>query len=123
MIRLTDVVIDCPDPKALARFYSGLTGWPLDDDAEEWASVRTEGQAALAFQRATDHVPPRWQDPSRPQQIHLDFEVDEFEPVRALAEELGASFVEAHVGPRGYGWLVFTDPAGHPFCLTRRPKV
>ncbi|GIG63898.1 VOC family protein [Phytomonospora endophytica] len=122
MIRLTDVVIDCPDPNALARFYSGLTGWPLDKDAEDWASIRTEGHAALAFQRADDHRPPHWPDPERPQQMHLDFEVDDFAPARARAEELGAEFVEAHVGPRGYGWMVMTDPAGHPFCLTRQPN-
>ncbi|MGH3187281.1 MAG: hypothetical protein ACRDPY_24930 [Streptosporangiaceae bacterium] len=24
------------------------------------------------------------------------------------------------LGPEGYGWQVYTDPAGHPFCLLCR---
>lgn len=119
MIRLSDVILDCPEPKVLAAFYSELTGWPIVSGDEGWVTVKGDGPIALAFQSAPDHVPPRWKDPCRPQQFHLDFEVDEFEPARVRAEELGASFVEAHVGPRGYGWLVLTDPAGHPFCLCR----
>ncbi|MEV0644602.1 VOC family protein [Phytomonospora sp. NPDC050363] len=119
MIRLSDVILDCPDPKALAAFYSALTGWTDVSGDEEWMTVKGDGSVALAFQRAADHVPPVWGDPVRPQQFHLDFEVDDFAAARAQAEELGATLVEEHVGPRGYGWLVLTDPAGHPFCLCR----
>ncbi|MCU1648852.1 MAG: hypothetical protein JWQ60_1, partial [Pseudonocardia sp.] len=28
--RLSVVALDCPDPAALARFYTDLTGWPVD---------------------------------------------------------------------------------------------
>lgn len=27
------------------------------------------------------------------------------------------------IGPEGYGWQVYTDPAGHPFCLCRHEGV
>ena len=27
------------------------------------------------------------------------------------------------IGPDGYGWQVYTDPAGHPFCLCRHEGV
>ena len=35
------------------------------------------GLRELAFQRATEWVPPRWPDPARPQQLHLDIRVDD----------------------------------------------
>ena len=28
-----------------------------------------------------------------------------------------------HGGPEGYGWQVYTDPVGHPFCLCRHEGV
>lgn len=35
----------------------------------------------------------------------------------ALLRKLGATKPEAQ--PGGDRWRVFTDPAGHPFCLTK----
>jgi catechol 2,3-dioxygenase-like lactoylglutathione lyase family enzyme len=112
--RLHHVILDCPDPAALAAFYSRLLGTPIsyadDDFVVVAANDRTSG---LAFQRAPDHRPPTWPDPAVPQQIHLDVMVDDQEAARAAVLELGA--VELA------GDHVFADPAGHPFCLIRRP--
>jgi hypothetical protein len=33
------IVADCPDPGALAGFYSRLTGWPVVRDEGDWATV------------------------------------------------------------------------------------
>jgi catechol 2,3-dioxygenase-like lactoylglutathione lyase family enzyme len=112
--RLHHVILDCPDPAALAAFYSRLLGTPIsyadDDFVVVAANDRTSG---LAFQRAPDHRPPTWPDPAVPQQIHLDVMVDDQQAARAAVLELGA--VELA------GDHVFADPAGHPFCLIRRP--
>ncbi|GLZ80361.1 glyoxalase [Actinorhabdospora filicis] len=126
-MRVSDIVIDCPDPAALARFYSGLLSGPTTGgiageivrEEDDWVTVDLGGGPRLAFQLAPGHVPPAWPDPSRPQQFHLDLEVDDIDEARALAETLGARFVEEHVGERGYGFVVMIDPAGHPFCLCR----
>jgi len=112
--RLHHVILDCPDPAGLAAFYSRLLGTPIsyadDDFVVVAANDRTSG---LAFQRAPDHRPPTWPDPAVPQQIHLDVMVDDQEAARAAVLEWGA--VELA------GDYVFADPAGHPFCLIRRP--
>jgi catechol 2,3-dioxygenase-like lactoylglutathione lyase family enzyme len=106
-------ILDCPDPHALAAFYSGLLGDPItyadDDFVVVAASERTSG---LAFQRAADHRPPTWPDPSVPQQIHLDVMVDDVAAVAPQVLALGATRLSGDV---------FADPAGHPFCLIRRP--
>ena len=43
-IRLGTVVLDCPDPHALARFYAGLLGQPVDPDGDDdWQSLAGNG--------------------------------------------------------------------------------
>ncbi|MER7759981.1 VOC family protein [Streptomyces sp. NPDC097619] len=117
------VVLDCPEPQALAEFYGALSGgavnrpdarWELDED---WATVHTPSGTVFAFQRAAEYQPPRWPDPARPQQFHLDFGVSDLDAAEAQVLSLGASLLET--GPEVRGWRVFADPAGHPFCLVR----
>ncbi|MBF9132280.1 VOC family protein [Plantactinospora sp. S1510] len=117
--QLRSVVIDCPDPRALAGFYSELLGLPVDDsgadDDDGWTVVGGGlGQhPRLAFQRATNLREPRWPDPDRPQQFHLDVTVEDIDAAEAQALKLGATRLPG----QGEGFRVYADPAGHPFCL------
>lgn len=111
--RLHHVVIDCPDPLSLAEFYSELLGLPVTYSSETWVVIaENDRTSGIAFQRATDHHPPRWPDPDHPQQFHLDVMVDDPEVagIRVLA-----------LGAQRLGGAVYADPAGHPFCLIPRP--
>ncbi|MEW2812566.1 VOC family protein [Streptomyces massasporeus] len=117
------VVLDCPEPVELASFYGSILGgtvnqtdrrWALSDD---WATLHTPSGVVLAFQRATDHHPPLWPDPSRPQQFHLDFGVADLDRAEEQVLAHGATVLDA--GADGRGWRIYADPAGHPFCLVR----
>lgn len=111
--RLHHVVLDCPDPRALARFYSALLGDPITYESDDWVVVSTSSQASgLAFQRGVDHRAPTWPDPAVPQQFHLDIMVDDVAAATRWAIELGARHLDGGV---------FADPAGHPFCLITKP--
>ncbi|MGP9500714.1 VOC family protein [Specibacter sp. AOP5-B1-6] len=115
--RLHHLVIDCPDPLSLARFYSALLGRPVTYRSEEFVVVAVNDHSSgLAFQRAADHVPPRWPDPAHPQQMHLDVMVDDVETACERVLDLGATRLS---GPDSH---VYADPAGHPFCLIPRPS-
>ncbi|MFD6323658.1 VOC family protein [Streptomyces sp. NPDC058442] len=120
MLTFTDVILDCPDPRKLAGFYAELLGWEINTDisTEDWVNLRNDG-VELSFQRVENYRRPSWPGQEHPQQFHLDFEVDEFEPEHRRVIELGATFQKSFVGESGYGWQVYTDPAGHPFCLCR----
>ncbi|MET7709248.1 VOC family protein [Micromonospora sp. NPDC005413] len=116
--QLRSVVIDCPDPRALAAFYSELLGVPLvegDPDDDEWVVLGGPPghQPRVAFQRALNLRPPAWPDPERPQQFHLDVTVDDIETAESAALKLGARRLPGE----GEGFRVYADPAGHPFCL------
>lgn len=114
------VVVNCPDAKALATFYSQLLDWPLwkpeDADEKDAALDAGEGVGYLSFQGDPDFEPPSW--PSRPGQqrmmLHLDFEVSDLAAAVEHAIELGATLCDHQ--PQD-DVRVLLDPAGHPFCL------
>ena len=111
---LHSTVIDCPDPRALAAFYRGLLGLRLLSDDDGWVVIGDEsGRSRIAFQRAPDLREPRWPDPERPQQFHLDVEVDDVDVAEQRVLALGATRLPGE----GKDFRVYADPAGHPFCL------
>lgn len=118
-MKLTAITLDCADPQELAEFYRRATGFEVHpaSDADFAGLTRSDG-LFLGFQRVDDHRAPQWPGGSVPQQLHLDFEVDDLDAAEALLLELGAGRPESQ--PGGDRWRVLTDPAGHPFCLTRR---
>ncbi|MFJ3790432.1 VOC family protein [Kitasatospora sp. NPDC090091] len=118
--KLQCIVLDCPDPAGLARFYAALLGgevdrpdrrWSLDAD---WSTLHTEDGAVVCFQRVADHRPPQWPDPAHPQQLHLDIDVADLDAAEREVLALGAT----RLSDAG-GWRVYADIAGHPFCLIR----
>lgn len=117
--RLHHVVIDCPDPVALAVFYSELLGLPVTYRSHDWVVVaESDASSGIAFQFAPDHQPPQWRNPGRPQQFHLDVMVDDVDAAEPRVLEMGAR----RLSVEGDESRVYADPAGHPFCLIPRPS-
>ncbi|WP_203676546.1 VOC family protein [Actinoplanes siamensis] len=107
------VVIDCPDPGALARFYGAMLDWRVEVSTERASACAGDGRC-LSFHRVDDYCPPAWPTQERPQQMHLDMLVDDLDAAEAAVLELGAT---RHPEQPGTSFRVFLDPAGHPFCL------
>lgn len=114
---LSVVALDCPDPDVLCRFYQGIVGGTVktESQTEEWTRLVVDGGCDIGFQRVADYQAPGWPDGNPPQQLHLDFAVSDLEATAELVVALGAR--RAEVQPQPDEWLVFLDPAGHPFCL------
>ncbi|MBA0049460.1 VOC family protein [Streptomyces sp. AJS327] len=117
------VVLDCPDPRRLARFYADLLGWSVapageGQSAEDWVEVEGPHGRRLAFQRAPGLVPPEWPSEEHSQQFHLDL----YAPAARMDEaerealDLGARLIQGDDGG-ARDFRVYLDPAGHPFCL------
>jgi len=106
------VTIDAPDASALARFYAELTGMEVTYDGPEGALISGDSKNVM-FQQISGYNPPRWPDPAHPQQAHLDLLAGDLDSGEARAVELGASRLNAG----GERFRIFSDPAGHPFCL------
>ncbi|PZT70333.1 VOC family protein [Streptomyces sp. SW4] len=112
------VALDCADPVRLAEFYAELLGGRVVVENDEWVEVHGFDGTPLACQRVEGYRPPEWPGQERPQQVHLDFGVDDIDAEEKRALALGATLLERtdEVRP-GTNWRVYADPAGHPFCL------
>jgi catechol 2,3-dioxygenase-like lactoylglutathione lyase family enzyme len=112
--RLHHIIADCPDPGRLAAFWSAVLGLPVTYQSPDFTVVAaSDTTSGLAFQRAPGATPPTWPDPAVPQQWHPDVMVED--PAQAGPRVLA-------LGAVSLGGDVYADPAGHPFCLIRRPR-
>ncbi|WP_125775844.1 VOC family protein [Antribacter gilvus] len=123
-LRLYEVVLDCPDPRALAEFYRPLLGWEYeaghevdDPEREDWLRLEApHGGPRIVFQRSDAPVTP-WRRDAR---IHLDLAVDdlaaghEHAVARGATPMTGTPEEEGHPADR---FRVYADPVGHVFCL------
>lgn len=143
---VSQTVLDCRHPRALAEFYRELLGYSYrpgdepppagepDPRGEDWLVLRPgpdggPGAAAagrgLAFQAGADYVPPVWTPgPPRPgdqqQMLHLDLTVPDAESLerqRARVVALGGCELYDRSDDAEEPLYVFADPAGHPFCI------
>lgn len=106
------VVIDCPEPRKLAGFYEVLLGMHRVEDDEDWVSIAAGGEPRIGFQQIAGYRPPAWPDPRNPPRMHLDVEVADLDEAERRVLAMGAQRVDS--APL---FRVYTDPAGHPFCL------
>ena len=124
--RYSLTALDCPDPLALAAFYSRVTGLAIAPTTQEppdvtWVELVHPGAPTLAFQRVASYVAPTWPEGPVPQQLHLDFEVDDLDEGERAVRAAGATRAAVQPGESGgeESFRVFLDPVGHPFCLVR----
>jgi Glyoxalase-like domain len=118
--RLHLVLLDCPDPNELAKFYSALTGIAIEtrpgyapEDMTDIDLVH-DSLPALSFQKVENYVAPTWPDGNMPKQMHLDFDVDDLDDGERHVLSIGARKADYQPGET---FRVFLDPVGHPFCL------
>jgi predicted enzyme related to lactoylglutathione lyase len=111
--RFPSIVIDCPDPGALAAFYGAMLDWKVDVSSD-WAEIRAEYGQSISFQQVESYTAPQWPTQRLPQQMHLDVAVDDLDAAETAVLDLGAT---KHEHQSGTSFRVFLDPAGHPFCL------
>jgi predicted enzyme related to lactoylglutathione lyase len=112
--KLGAVVLDCPDPRALAAFYAGILGGTVEGEGD-WVDLKVPDGQSLAFQEAPGFVPPKWPAPDHSQQFHIDLTVEDLDAAEADVLALGAKALDAD--DRSRTFRVYADPAGHPFCL------
>ncbi|MEU6931401.1 VOC family protein [Streptomyces sp. NPDC046374] len=111
-----NVAIDCADAYGLARFWSTVTGCPLEPDARpgDRETQVTLGEGPVLY---FNQVP---EPKTTKNRMHLCLrpETTRDREVEWLLG-LGATFVGDHRNPDGTGWAVLADPEGNEFCVLR----
>jgi Glyoxalase-like domain len=128
--RLLQTVLDCTNPRLLAEFYRQLLSLhyrdgdePADGDDlnRDWlVLLKPSGERCLAFQRVDDLAPTTWPAPNVPQQLHLDMTVgsrSELDAQHERAIALGARLAFDRTDDPHEPLRVYSDPAGHMFCI------
>jgi Glyoxalase-like domain len=122
---IREIVLDSPDPWEEARFWAGLLGGTPVEWYPGWVTLEPppHGQR-LSFQGTGPAGPPA--SGARGPIVHVDVLVDDLPAAHQRVIAAGGTFTGEHLSPRrGPGgeqipWRVYTDPAGHPFCLVVR---
>ena len=112
--RLSSITINCPDAGGLADFYAAVTGGQVTYRHLSFATMRCPG-GRIDFQTVADYEPPTWPEAATAL-LHLDFLVHDLRVASGHVEAAGAR--RSTFQPNDEHCRVFTDPAGHPFCLT-----
>lgn len=106
------VIVDCPDPGALATFYQELLGMIRVQESPEFVVIGdAPDRPGVGFQRVEGWSAPPW--PAESAQMHFDVRVDDLAEAGERVLALGATRLDASAER----FHVYADPAGHPFCL------
>ncbi|MFE4698287.1 VOC family protein [Streptomyces sp. NPDC056738] len=111
------VVVDCVDPRAMARFWGEATDWTVREVADDHATLRSAQDVGpyLEFLR-TPGVK------TVPNRVHIDllpYPGDDKEAEVARLRTLGA--FDLDVGQGDAPWTCLVDPEGHEFCVLSPP--
>jgi NTP pyrophosphatase (non-canonical NTP hydrolase) len=115
--RITEIVFDCRDPRALAEFWCGVLDLEITEEDDGVVEIGRPGrELVLLFVPTTDPRPKKLP-------VHLDVNAvsatQEEELQRLLA--LGATPADIGQGP-DVSWHVLRDPEGNEFCLLRSTR-
>ncbi|WRZ93984.1 VOC family protein [Streptomyces sp. NBC_01007] len=111
------VVVDCADPRAMARFWGEAMDWTLHEVTDDHATLRSAKGAGpyLEFLRTPGAK-------TVPDRVHLDllpYPGDDKEAEVARLRALGATDLD--LGQGDVPWTCLTDPEGHEFCVLALP--
>ncbi|GGL87320.1 VOC family protein [Micromonospora yangpuensis] len=110
---IASVVVDCADPRAMARFWGTATDWTVHEVTDGGAALRSAAGVGpyLWFVRSPD-AKSGWN------RVHLDvrpYPGDELAAEVARLRSLGATVVD--LGRSDIPWQVMADPEGNEFCV------
>ncbi|MCX4510486.1 VOC family protein [Streptomyces sp. NBC_01619] len=108
--RVQEIVFDCAEPAALARFWSALLGGEAVERSADWAYVDPPGFVRVAFQRVPEGKTVK-------NRLHLDVDAGDVDAAAAEAVGLGATLVGAVVTDDHGRFQVLRDPEGNEFCF------
>jgi hypothetical protein len=126
--KLTELAIDCADPRGLARFWCSVLGYEVQDQDDGLVTI---GSPAVPEGRnRPGPVPPTLTFARVPEgkivknRVHLDVSPTDREQAEEVRRLLDLGARHARVGQTGEeSWVTLADPEGNEFCVLadRRP--
>jgi predicted enzyme related to lactoylglutathione lyase len=113
-LRVTEVVIDCPDHGRVVDFWAAALGYTRQEVNEQYVALvpseREPGRPPLLFQKVPEPKAVK-------NRVHLDFSAESMADEVAFLVSLGATVLaERSLG--SMRWTVLADPEGNEFCVS-----
>jgi hypothetical protein len=109
------VVVDCADPRAMARFWGEAMDWTLLEATDDRALLRSaKGVGPYLELVRTPHLKDGWN------RVHLDLLPDPVEDQAAEVTRLETIGATPAIGGGNFSWKVLVDPEGNEFCVLGR---
>lgn len=116
--RISELVLNCDDPEALARFWCEVLDFVVLD--REDGDVEIGPRDGFAGPRQTLILSRGGGPRTGNLRLHIDVSPTDRDQDAELARLLAAGAVPADVGQTGEEpWHVLADPEGNEFCLLR----
>ena len=111
---LLALCFDAHDPPRLARFWAGVLGWEMADDAEDGITLQPGDDTGFRVRFLPTQEPKAGQN-----QMHFDLTSTSLaDQRRTVAKSLGLGARHIDVGQRPEeGHVVLADPEGNEFCV------
>ena len=124
---IREIVLDTPEPWHLAGFWARLLGGTPVEWYPGWVTLEPppHGQR-LSFQGVSAGRGSAAAAARGAPIVHFDVLVADLAAAHERVLASGGTYLAEHVSPRPgpagepVPWRVYTDPAGHPFCLVTR---
>jgi predicted enzyme related to lactoylglutathione lyase len=111
-VRFKEVVIDCADPRSLADFWVGFTGYAIRHAYDDWVCIGTPDESMIiGFQQVPEGKAAK-------NRVHLDFAAADEEGTAREIEAMGATRLWVSLNPDD-PFVVLADPEGNEFCIVR----
>jgi hypothetical protein len=123
--RLTEIVFDCHDPVALARFWASVLNYHVvraEDDQVEIAAWRHEPPDLARQVRQAPMIPTLVfvavpEDKTVKNRLHLDIRPTGSSHEAEVERLIGLGARRHDLGAGVQPWAVLTDPEGNEFCV------
>lgn len=116
--RISELVLECRDPEALARFWCAVLDFVVLD--REGGAVEIGPRVGFGGPQPTIILSPRDEPKPTRSRLHIDVNATDRDQAAELERLLRLGARPADVGQTGAeSWHVLADPEGNPFCLLK----
>jgi catechol 2,3-dioxygenase-like lactoylglutathione lyase family enzyme len=114
--RLTQLVLDCADPAALATFWADLLGYRIterkDDGPERYVELSgPDGSGPRLFLLEVR------EGKTAKNRMHIDVTATDRDQAAEVERAVALGATRADIGQGELPWVVLADPEGNEFCV------